>query len=116
LEELEIALEAIKLGKERGMQLIFAKFLSMRSLWASLAQATAMLDALAALSEASSRSGFSRPQVCDCTPNDSPHIDVKQGRHPCVDFTHNGGDFIPNDLILGGTDNGVEGSRILLLR
>ena len=96
--------------------MVFSKFDSMRSLWASLTQATAMLDALAALSEASSRSGFNRPQICDCSQSDSPHIDVKQGRHPCVDFTHNGGNFIPNDLKLGGDTKGVEGSRILLLR
>lgn len=103
----------MKAGKARGMQLIFAKFDSMRSLWASVTQATAMLDALGALAEASMRAGYCRPTIVECPTDGSPSINVQQGRHPCVDFTHSGGEFIPNDLALGGN---VGESRMLLLR
>jgi DNA mismatch repair protein MSH6 len=101
-------------GKARGMQLVFAKFDSMRSLWASAAQASAMIDALGSLAQASSKAGYTRPLIKTCTSNDSPSIEIVQGRHPCVEFTHSGDDFIPNDLTMGG-DGGSDNSRILLL-
>lgn len=109
--ELEKAYDALAEGKSRGMQLVFAKFDSMRSLWTSAVQASAMLDALGALAFASSKSGYSRPTIVDCPSDSNPIMNFSQGRHPCVDITHSGADFIPNDLLLGG-DNG---SRILLL-
>jgi len=123
VDELELAFDVMKSGKARGIQLVFAKFDSMRSLWSSAAQASAMLDALGALAQASTAAGFSRPIIMDCPPDSSPFINVKQGRHPCVAFTHSGDDFIPNDLSLGGNKNKTDiedlensdTSRILLL-
>ena len=70
-----------------------------------------MLDALGALAEASTNAGYSRPIICDCPVDCSPSIAVEQGRHPSVAFTHGGGDFIPNDLSLGGDSE----ARMLLL-
>jgi DNA mismatch repair protein MSH6 len=109
--ELEHAYDLMKERKARGIQMIFSKFDSMRSLWNSAFHASAMLDALGALAQASTLAGFCRPQIKECSPSDSPAIIVTQGRHPCVDFTHSGDDFIPNDLTLGGDQ-----SRVLLLR
>ena len=114
--QLEHAYEAMKLGKARGIQLIFAKFDSMRSLWTSASHASAMLDALGSLAQTSTTGGFCRPLIRDCLHDDSPSIIVKQGRHPCVDFTHAGDDFIPNDLTLGGDVGDGNQSRVLLLR
>jgi len=119
VEELEAALDVQRAGKARGMQLVFAKFDSMRSIWAATAQATAMLDALGALAETAGKPGFCRPAIVDCPPNGRPCIQVEQGRHPCVEVTHMGGDFIPNNLSLGGVTgdngNGGDASRVLLL-
>lgn len=114
VQELEHAYDVMMDGKARGMQLVFAKFDSMRSLWASAAQASAMIDALGSLAQASSKAGYTRPLIKTCTSNDSPSIEIVQGRHPCVEFTHSGDDFIPNDLTMGG-DGGSDNSRILLL-
>ena len=114
--ELEHAYDVMKAGKARGIQMIFSKFDSLRSLWSSASHASAMLDALGALAQASSSGGFCRPNIKCCLENGNPFMVVKQGRHPCVDFTHNGGDFIPNDLALGAADGDLNGSRILLLR
>jgi DNA mismatch repair protein MSH6 len=115
VEELERAYDVMKAGKARGMQLVFAKFDSMRTLWASAAQASAMIDALGSLAQASSKAGYTRPIIKDCAVDDSPSINIMQGRHPCVEFTHSGGDFIPNDLEMGSCKPDEEGAKILLL-
>jgi len=107
---LESSLERKKEGKARGMQIMFAKFDSRRPTWESVAQATAMFDALCSLAQISSMPGFTRPNIVDCFSNTFAKIDITQGFHPCVEVTHNGGDFIPNDLSLGGSNE-----RVLLL-
>ena len=102
VQQLEQALDVQREGKSRGMQLIFSKFDSMRHLWAAASQATALLDALGSLAQASSRPGYTRPKILDCRPPDGmPCVRMVQGKHPCVDTTHSGGDFIPNDMSLG---------------
>lgn len=116
MAELEQAYDIMKLGKARGIQMIFAKFDSMRSLWASASHASAMLDALGALAQASTAGRFCRPIIRDCPHDNNPSIIVREGRHPCVDFTHAGGDFIPNNLTLGGNSEDGDKSRVLLLR
>lgn len=114
VEQLETAIDLKKSGKDRGIKLVFAKFDSMRHIWASVSQATAMLDALGSLAEVSSRPGYHRPTIAECSPEGGPLISVKQGIHPCVDQTHSGGDFIPNDLSLGQRDVS-DNCRVLLL-
>jgi len=111
VERLEQAYDVVKEGKARGMQLVFSKFDSMRSVWASAAQASAMIDALGSLAKASSKAGYIRPVIAECPEDAKPSINVVQGRHPCVDTTHSGGDFIPNDLALGGG----HGEELLLM-
>jgi len=93
------------------MQLIFAKFDSMRSLWSLISQATALLDALGALAEIASRAGFVRPSILNCPAGESPKINIVKGRHPCVESTYSGGAFIPNDLFIGDASK----PRVLLL-
>lgn len=122
VEELVQALErAIDVKNDRkaaGMKLVFAKFDSMRSVWMAATHASAMLDALGSLAQIASQPGFCRPQIVDCPPSAKPGIEVIQGRHPCVDVTHSGGDFIPNDLVLGGkfeSDGSGDESSVLLL-
>lgn len=110
VKALEASLERKAEGKARGMQTIFSKFDSRRSVWEAAAQATAMLDALGSLAQVSSMPGFSRAEILDCSPETIPKIDVNEGFHPCVEITHNGGDFIPNDISLGGSNE-----RVLLL-
>ena len=116
VQELERAIDVKNERKAAGMKLVFAKFDSMRSVWMAATHASAMLDALGSLAQIASRPGFCRPQIMDCPPSAKPGIEVIQGRHPCVDVTHSGGDFIPNDLVLGGKleSDGDESSVLLL--
>ena len=34
-----------------------------------------------------------------------PYIEIREGRHPCVCRTYSGGDFIPNDTMIGRWDS-----------
>lgn len=114
--DLERAIDVKNSGKAAGMKLVFARFASMQSMWMAATQASAMLDALGSLAAISMQPGFSRPLILDCPPSAHPEIKISQGRHPCVDVTHSGGDFIPNNLVLGGRlENGSSGARVLLL-
>mmetsp|Transcript_5021 Transcript_5021/g.8245 ORF Transcript_5021/g.8245 Transcript_5021/m.8245 type:complete len:1485 (-) Transcript_5021:2972-7426(-) len=118
VQDLERAIDVKNERKAAGMQLVFAKFDSMRSVWMAATHASAMLDALGSLAQIASQPGFCRPQIMDCPPSAKPGIEVIQGRHPCVDVTHSGGDFIPNDLVLGGrfeSDGSGDESSVLLL-
>lgn len=104
-----------KTGKDRGMQLIFSKFDSFRTLWDTVSKITSRLDALGALAKTSSQVGYYRPVIAACPPNINPFIHIKHGRHPCVENVYSGGDFIPNSLYLGGTINNTDKPRVLLL-
>lgn len=95
--------------------MIFMKFDSLRSIWTAASHASAMLDALGALAKTSTTAGYCRPIIKECKHDDSPSISVKQGRHPCVDITHSGDDFTPNDLTLGENPDSDSPSRVLLL-
>jgi len=103
VQQMEQAIVIKMEGKAAGMKLVFARFDSTRSAWMAATQATAMLDVLGSLAQIAVQPGFSRPRIMDCTPSSKPGIEILQGRHPCVNSTstHSGGDFIPNDLILG---------------
>ncbi|KAL7555199.1 hypothetical protein ACHAWF_018860 [Thalassiosira exigua] len=98
VNELERAIAVKDERKAAGIRLIFNRFDSTRHLWMGASHATAMLDALGSMAEVAARPGFSRPVIVECPPDSSPGMMVAQGRHPCVDVTHSGGDFIPNDL------------------
>jgi DNA mismatch repair protein MSH6 len=115
VNDLEAALEMKKAGKERSTQLLFQKFDSLRTIWTAVAHATAMLDALGSLAYVSSMPDMVRPTILDETC--SPTLHYRQGRHFCVDVTHDGGGFIPNDLTLGGcaSTDGKSPPRVLLL-
>jgi DNA mismatch repair protein MSH6 len=116
VEELEHAFDVQKERKARGMQLIFARFDTMRNLWGAAAQASALLDALGSLAKASANANYARATILDCPPDASPSIKVVQGRHPCVEKTLTSGEFVPNNVSLGvdSTSNGP-GPRVLLL-
>ena len=114
VQELEQALDTVAERKARGMELIFAKFDSMRDLWGAASQAISMLDALNSLAKTASQPGYSRPTILECPPDTGPSMTVVQGRHPCVEGSavDSSSDFVPNDLSLGSESSS---ERVLLL-
>jgi DNA mismatch repair protein MSH6 len=117
VQEMERAYDVQKERKAKGMELIFAKFDSMRSVWAAVAHSTALLDALGSLARTASKAGYTRPIILECPTNESPRIMVLQGRHPCVEHTYNSMEFIPNDLYLGRSSSSPANAsaKVLLL-
>lgn len=115
VQQLEAAIDVKKERKAIGMRLIFSKFDSMRTIWAAVAQTTAILDAVGALAQTASRAGYARPRILECPPEGAPSIRVIQGRHPSVENTISSTEFVPNDLSLGAEASDGSLSRVLLL-
>jgi DNA mismatch repair protein MutS len=65
----------------------------------AVAAALAELDVLASFAETAVRNGYTRPVV-----EDSPAIDIRDGRHPVVEKL-GVESFIPNDCLLDGEEN-----------
>ena len=55
----------------------------------------AQIDALAGLSETAEQNNYTRPEI-----NDGADLDIVQGRHPVIEQTVKGEDFVPNDIHL----------------
>jgi DNA mismatch repair protein MSH6 len=115
VQQLEAAIDVKKERKAVGMRLIFSKFDSMRTIWAAVAQTTAILDAVGSLAQTASRAGYVRPRILECPPEGAPSIRVIQGRHPSVENTISSTEFVPNDLSLGAEASDGSLSRVLLL-
>jgi len=110
VERLETEYETREQGRQEALQLIFSKFHRNKCFWDAAAQATALLDALVSLAQASSSRGYTRPKILDCALDAGPLIRVVQGQHPCIESTYDKEDFVPNDLSLGG-----HAGRVVLL-
>jgi DNA mismatch repair protein MSH6 len=104
----EQALAQKKEGRSRGIEATFRKFDDSRALWSTAVQVSAMLDALGALADVSAEPGMCRPTILDDSHKTT--VNIVGGVHPCVQTTHTGGDFVPNDASLGG-----DAARVLLL-
>ncbi len=55
----------------------------------------AQIDALAGLAETAEQNNYTRPEI-----NDGADLDIVQGRHPVIEQTVKGEDFVPNDIHL----------------
>lgn len=64
------------------------------------AEVLAEVDVLAALATLAVSAGYCRPEITA-----EPVLDVSEGRHPVLDRLKPSGEFVPNDLKIGGADN-----------
>jgi DNA mismatch repair protein MutS len=65
---------------------------------AATARALAVLDVMASLADAAAVYGYVRPQV-----DESTTLMIRGGRHPVVERTLPSGEYVPNDVELGGS-------------
>src|SRR5262249_25472418 len=71
------------------------------------ARSAATLDVLAGLAHVARDRGYVRPVV-----DDSPRMEIREGRHPVLELRTDGVPFVPNDLLLdseGGARLGITG-------
>lgn len=69
----------------------------------TFAEIAAELDVLLCFADKAARRGWARPEIVE-----EPVLRIVQGRHPVLDelLEGSGGGFVPNDVELGGTDQG----------
>ncbi|XP_041361068.1 DNA mismatch repair protein Msh6-like [Gigantopelta aegis] len=105
------------------MRQIFHNFDERHMKWASIVSCLSVLDVLISLAQFS-RCGdgvVCRPQVLNTSEGTEPFIEIREGRHPCISKTFVGGDFIPNDTVVGteddedGDDGGYSCSKLVLV-
>ena len=101
VNELEAMYDLQKEWEAWGLELIFAKFDSMQTLWAAAAQATTLLDALGTLVQVASKSGYTCPRILDCLVGHLLSIKIIQGQHPCLENGPSSTQLVPNNLSLG---------------
>ncbi len=65
----------------------------------AVARNVAALDALQSLAYAATVSGYVRPHLVE-----EAKLDIRGGRHPVVEATAESGRFVPNDIVLGGSE------------
>ena len=97
-------------SEERAIELERRLFEELR---AGIAKSTARLqitanvlahaDVLASLSVLASQQGYCRPEMTR-----EPVFDVREGRHPVLDHLQPSGEFVPNDLRMGGSQGRVQ--------
>ncbi|CAL1537586.1 unnamed protein product [Lymnaea stagnalis] len=88
------------------MRRIFHSFDERRTKWMSVVECLSVLDVLIALA-AYSQGGdgvVCRPEFVLPEDGSEPILEIRDGRHPCVSRTFEGGDFIPNDTVIGVRD------------
>ncbi len=106
LKELE---ELVMGAEERVKKLEYELFVKIREQVGNeiyriqqVSKSLAALDSLSALAEAAVRYGYKRPEV-----DNSQILLIKGGRHPVVERTANGENFVPNDTYLDSSENRI---------
>ncbi|XP_046358330.1 DNA mismatch repair protein Msh6-like [Haliotis rufescens] len=104
------------------MRRVFSSFDERHKKWRDVLDCLSVLDVIISLAEYS-RCGDGvtcRPELVDLGQNVEPFLELRDARHPCIARTFTGGDFIPNDTVIGVDDETDEGgvysnSRIVLV-
>ncbi|XP_021365348.1 DNA mismatch repair protein Msh6-like isoform X1 [Mizuhopecten yessoensis] len=111
LSELADAEERKDAALKDTMRRIFHSFDERYKTWEVALQCISVLDVLMSLSSYS-RCGdgvMCRPEVVSPADDTEPFLEIRDGRHPCIAKTFSGGDFIPNDTLIGvGDENSME--------
>jgi len=93
------------------MRHVFHKFDQEYKTWDKTVQCLAVVDSLISLASYSSQGDgpMCRPEIVLPDKNSAedfqPFLEIRDGRHPCISRTFSGGDFIPNDTVVGIRDD-----------
>ncbi|KAK7479072.1 hypothetical protein BaRGS_00029664 [Batillaria attramentaria] len=88
------------------MRRIFHRFDERYTTWNRAVACLSVLDVLLSLARYSRCSDgvMCRPHLVLPDSEKTPFLEVREGRHPCIGHTFVGGDFIPNDTVIGIRD------------
>ncbi|XP_033727077.1 LOW QUALITY PROTEIN: DNA mismatch repair protein Msh6-like [Pecten maximus] len=107
LSELADAEERKDSALKDTMRRIFHSFDERYKAWEVALQCISVLDVLMSLASYS-RCGdgvMCRPELISPDGDIQPFLEIRDGRHPCIAKTFTGGDFIPNDTLIGLKDD-----------
>ncbi|WAR00452.1 MSH6-like protein [Mya arenaria] len=95
---------------------------ALKDMWDGVVQCLSVLDVLLALACYSrcADGAICRPEIVSPEAGVQPFIEIREARHPCVCRTFSGGDFIPNDTVIGTHDDQADdgdssSSRVVLV-
>lgn len=108
--ELTEAEDKVSVAEKDTMRSIFEKFDMERRVWSRAVLATAVLDGLLSLAIVSSAPGYVWPEFSSrqSSEKQQPFLQVTAGRHAMLEHSlveKGAGDYIPNDLNLGGSQS-----------
>ncbi|XP_068009766.1 DNA mismatch repair protein Msh6 isoform X2 [Melanerpes formicivorus] len=112
-KEIEKMLAAMVNAEERRdaalkdcMRRLFYNFDQNSKAWQTAVECIAVLDVLMSLATYSQDGDgpLCRPVVVLPGEGAPPFLELKNSRHPCITKTFFGDDFIPNDIVIGSTD------------
>lgn len=110
LAELVNAEERREEALKDTMRHVFHKFDQEYKTWDQAVQCLAVLDSLISLASYSSQCDgpMCRPEIVLPELTEAgdyqPFLEIRDGRHPCISRTFSGGEFIPNDTVIGIKD------------
>ena len=126
MEELTAEEAKVVSSQTDTLRAIFAKFDSSIAVWDDALSCCSLLDALLSLASVSSQPGYVWPEVLSREKNQAtdssqctgPVLQIRNGRHPMLEAALAGrgdGEYIPNDLDLGGGVAGESNEKVMLL-
>lgn len=88
------------------MRRLFYSFDERYKTWDTAIQCLSVLDVLMSLAKyVGAADGVTcRPEIIEPSSDTEPFVEIREARHPCVTRTFGGGDFIPNDTVIGIPD------------
>ncbi|XP_078664804.1 DNA mismatch repair protein Msh6-like isoform X1 [Branchiostoma floridae x Branchiostoma belcheri] len=121
LEEAEGRREA---ALKDTMRTIFHSFDESYKDWNAAVQCVSVLDVLMSMMQYSlcGDGDMCRPEIVTPNQGTQPFLEIREGRHPCICRTYSGGDFIPNDTVVGTStaedmeeSGGADASSVVLV-
>lgn len=93
---------------------IFEQFDNHHEKWEAVVQCISVLDVLISLTRYSQEINSVRPAISVPSEEVQPFIEIRDGLHPCVVTTFSGDEFIPNDVVLGGSSEDAHSPLVLV--
>lgn len=93
---------------------IFHQFDEHHKKWESVLHCISVLDVVISLKQYSQEANTIRPNIIMPQENTQPFIEIRDGLHPCVVTTFSGDEFIPNDLVVGGSSEDAHSPLVLV--